>query len=325
MTETKLPNIVLPAAFNYIAVFLTFACTLRCTYCINHHGGDLVKGRKLDGDDWIRGLNRLTAREDLPITIQGGEPTVHRDFYKIVNGIRNDTHIDLLTNLEVDWAVFKSNIEHTRLKRNAPYASIRVSYHHGQSDFTKTIERVSKLQESGFSIGIWEVGHPEYLGDVYKRQSLAVQLGIDYRIKEFLGPHKGEVLGTFRYEEAVDSTSLRHCDCRTSELLIAPDGGIFRCHSDLYANRYSVGHILDPNYTGASLGQWSPCAVYGKCNSCDIKVKYDRFQKHGHSSVEIRNISASHAKNTQYVTHVVNTYGKQDAIRTATYGKPVTT
>ena len=57
------------------------------------------------------------------------------------------------------------------------------------------------------------------------------------------------------------------------------------------------------------LGNWRPCVVMGKCNSCDIKIKTDRFQRYGHSSVEIKNVS------TPYATHnpmlnVVNTYGQ---------------
>jgi len=313
MIKNKLPDIVLPAEFNYIGAFLTFACMFRCTYCINHHGGDLKKGRWMAGKDWIRGLNRIVTRPDLPITIQGGEPTAHKHFYDIVNGVREETNIDLLTNLEVNAEVFESRLRPERLRRDAPYASIRVSYHEGQSNFNTLCERVLRFIEHGYSIGIWEVGHPEYIGDVYKRQSLAEQLGIDYRVKEFLGPNEGVVYGTFKYAEAVDSTDIRRCDCKTSELLIAPDGGIFRCHSDLYADRSSIGHILDPDYTGLSLGKWQPCAVYGKCNSCDIKLKYNRFQQEGHSSVEIKNISKPYAKNEGYVKQVVNTYGKRDA------------
>jgi hypothetical protein len=45
----QLKPIVVPESFNYIAVFLSFACMLRCTYCINHHGGDLVKKRWMSG------------------------------------------------------------------------------------------------------------------------------------------------------------------------------------------------------------------------------------------------------------------------------------
>ena len=309
----ELPRIVLPAKINYVAAFLTFACTLRCPYCINHHGGDLVKGRKMNGEDWIRGLNRFVARADLPITLQGGEPTVHKDFYKIVNGIRKEIPVDMLTNLEVDVETFERNISPDRLRRESPYASIRVSYHRGQSNRDELLGRVGRLHERGYHIGIWIVDHPEYREHTEETIILAQEKGIDIRKKEFLGPWKGVEHGTMRYPDAVNAHSLRHCDCRTSEVLIAPDGFIFRCHSDLYANRSAIGHILDPGLHEGSLGNWQYCGVYGKCNSCDIKVKFNRFQQWGHSSVEIRGITEVHSVNADHVSEVVNTYGKSDA------------
>lgn len=308
-----LPPINIPEHFNYIAVFLSFACTLRCTYCINHHGGDLIKGRWMNGEDWIRGLNRLNTngRGDLPITLQGGEPTVHKHFYSIIRGVKRSLPIDILTNLEVDPQRVIEELRPERLRRTAPYASIRVSYHHGQSDFTSLVSRVKTLSEAGFSIGIWEVDHPDYSSDVRRRRDHARSVGIDYRIKEFLGPHKGVNYGTMRYPDAVNARTIRSCECRTSELLIDPNGNIFRCHSDLYANRTPIGHILDPKFSGDMLGQWAFCPVYGKCNSCDIKVTTNRLQEEGHTSVEIRDISSTSIPNDTYVEEVVNTYGKQ--------------
>lgn len=310
---SELPKITLPSNFNYIAAFLTFSCQLRCSYCINHHGGDLVKGRWMDAKSWIQGLNRLVPRQDLPITLQGGEPTVHKHFYDIVQGIQEGQTLDLLTNLELNEETFISRVPASKFKRTAPYASIRVSYHHGQSNFEELTAKVCKLARLGYSIGMWEVDNPDYHSQVIVRQQQAHSMGIDYRLKEFLGPHGGKVYGTMRYVGAVNDPVLRSCECRTSELIIGPDGSIFRCHSDLYANRSSIGHILDPDFTGDKLGLWWHCGVYGKCNSCDIKVKTNRFQEYGHSSVEIRNISEHSRPNLGYVEEVVNTYGKQDS------------
>lgn len=310
---SDLKPFVLADNINYVAAFLTFSCQLRCTYCINHHGGNLVKARRMSGEDWIRGLNRIVTRPDLPITLQGGEPTVHKDFYKIVNGILPTIPLDLLTNLETDETQFMHNVPPSRFKRHSPYASIRVSYHHGQSTFDKLTDKVKRMGERGYSIGIWEVDHPDYHGQVIYRQQQAHSLGIDYRLKEFLGPHNGDNYGTFKYPGAVNDYFLRKCNCRTSEFLIAPDGHIHRCHSDLYAGRMPVGHILDADPDAWGIGTWKPCAVYGKCNSCDIKVKTNRFQEYGHSSVEIKDISNPYSRNTEHVSTVVNTYGKQDS------------
>jgi len=305
-----LKPIVLPDNFNYIAAFLSFACTLRCSYCINHQGGNLVKKRWMSGEDWIRGLNRIVPRADLPITLQGGEPTVHKHFYDIVGGIDPKHPLDVLTNLEIDPDELMRRIPPGRIKRPSPYASIRVSYHKGQQDFLLLFKKVRYLLDHGYSVGVWVVDHPEYRDHTRMVREVAMDMGIDFRLKEFLGPYHGRDYGTMRYPEAVNAQQVRHCDCRTTEFLIDPAGSIFRCHSDLYANRFPIGHILDPELPKL-LGQWAACDVFGKCNSCDIKVKFNRFQEHGHSSVEIRNIGEPYALNAEHISEVVNTYGKQ--------------
>jgi len=304
-----LKPIVLPENFNYIAAFLSFACTLRCSYCINHHGGDLVKKRWMSGEDWVRGLNRLVTH-GIPITLQGGEPTVHKHFYDIMQGLDPEIPVDILTNLEVEADEFMRSVPPQRIKREAPYASIRVSYHRGQQDAMELLKRVRYFLDKGYHIGVWAVDHPEYMEETRRAQKQAQDMGIDFRLKEFLGPYNGQNYGTMRYPEAVNAGSLRHCECRTTELLIDPAGYIFRCHSDLYANRFSIGHLLDQE-PPKLLGQWVACAVYGKCNSCDIKVKNNRFQEYGHSSVEIRHIGEPYTENKEHVQEVVNTYGKQ--------------
>ncbi|MBL8014457.1 MAG: radical SAM protein, partial [Candidatus Omnitrophica bacterium] len=307
----ELKPIIIPSQFNYIAVFLSFACMLRCTYCINHHGGDLVKKRWMSGEDWVRGLNRIQSSGNIPLTLQGGEPTVHKHFYQIVQAIKPEQPIDLLTNLEVNVEQFMRMIPPARMKREAPYASIRVSYHRGQQDPDVLLKRVKYFLDQGYHIGVWAVDHPEYMDETRQVQKAALDMGIDFRLKEFLGPHQGRNYGTMRYPDAVNAREVRTADCRTTEFLIDPAGYIFRCHSDLYANRFAIGHLLDAE-PPKLLGLWVSCPVYGKCNSCDIKVKNNRFQQFGHSSVEVRNISEPIGINNEYVQEVINTYGKPD-------------
>jgi MoaA/NifB/PqqE/SkfB family radical SAM enzyme len=276
-----------PDHFNYIGVFLTLHCNLKCPYCINHHGNDLHRPKQLTGEQWIAGLSRIQAATDLPLTLQGGEPTLHKDFFQIVNSLQPGT-LDLMTNLELDVDEFMEHIPPEVFKRDAKYASIRASYHYGQNNLLELIQKVSRLQDSGYSIGIWEIDHPDYHNIVLKRKDFAEAYNIDYRIKEFLGPWKGVNYGTMRYDGAVNGSGTRTCDCRTSELIINPSGDIFRCHADLYSGHGAIGNILSDRLP--ALGTWRECKRYGQCNPCDIKITTNRFQEYGHSSVEIKNI-----------------------------------
>lgn len=283
--DTILPPIVVPAAFNYIGVFLTFACNLQCSYCINRFGNLKPTRRMMTGEEWARGLNRLVARPDLPVTLQGGEPTLHPDFYSIIAGIRPELNIDLLTNLAFDIPLFIRHVSPQRLKRDAPYASIRVSFHPETMKIEDLAARVLTLMNAGYSIGIWGVDHPKHEVDIAKAREYCIPLGIDFRTKDFLGEFGGELHGQYRYPGACDRKARTTVKCRTTELLIGPSGDIFRCHSDLYEGRDPIGHILDPDFvidTGFRL-----CQNFGHCNPCDVKVKTNRFQQFGHTSVEI--------------------------------------
>lgn len=279
--------IVIPESYNYIAVFLTFSCNLRCSFCINDFETEARNKKRpaLSGEDWVRGLNRIVSRPDLPVTLQGGEPTLHKNFADIVNSINLRLNIDVLTNLR-DEKIFIDNIDPRRLKRDAPYASIRVSYHPEQMNLDDLVTKVLRMQNAGFSIGIWGVMHPNQKKKIKAAQKICKDKGIDFRTKEFLGEHDSKLYGQYRYAEAVSKIVRKSVFCKTSELIIGPTGHIHRCTADVYENRENIGHILDPAFQIED--NFRPCGWFGHCNPCDIKIKTNRFQKFGHSSVEIK-------------------------------------
>jgi MoaA/NifB/PqqE/SkfB family radical SAM enzyme len=261
----------------------------------------------MSGEEWVRGLNRLISRSDLPVTLQGGEPTLHPDFIAIVNGIKPELRIDLLTNLEVDLGHFMTKIEPSRIRRDAPYASIRVSYHPEVMDIESLAMRVVSLQDAGYHVGIWGVLHPCHNEEIMRAQDYCTALGIDFRIKEFLGEHNGSMYGNLYFPDACDQQTHQPVECRTTELLIGPGGDVYRCHADLYQDRHAVGHILDPHFFINDT--FRICDNYGSCNPCDVKHKTNRFQEYGHTSVEIRSTKLNRSRNhdgnsnTQNVCH----------------------
>lgn len=285
-TDAKLRPVALPAGFNYIGVFLTFACNLRCSYCINRFGDLQPVRRLMTGSEWVRGLNRIVSRPDLPITLQGGEPTLHPDIYSIIAGVRPELNIDILTNIEFDVVDFMEQVAPDRLKREAPYASIRVSFHPETVRIEALAAKVLTLQNAGYSIGIWGVEHPMHTREIAGAREYCISRGIDFRTKDFLGEHGGVLHGRYKYPKACDRSAKKKVACRPSELLISPEGDIYRCHGDLYEGRGPVGHILDPELVVSP--DFRECSYFGYCNPCDVKMKTDRFQKFGHTSVEVR-------------------------------------
>ena len=101
----------LPEDYKYIAAFLTMRCNLGCSYCLNNIENSKEfnrrKFKEISGEKWVEGLNRITSNNNVPITLSGGEPGIHKDFIYIINNIKPELKIDLLTNL--NWG--KAGIE----------------------------------------------------------------------------------------------------------------------------------------------------------------------------------------------------------------------
>ena len=349
------PSVLIPDHINYIGVFLTLGCNLNCSYCINDpvQSGDRSKAfsvrssTHLPHEHWAYGLNRLVG-SDVPLTIQGGEPTLYygpersSNFYSLVRELDSRLSLDLLTNLQFDPGVFSQELGEKALffKREAPYPSIRVSYHH--EEMTKKsggleaiVQKCQNFSQFGFrvapqkaqsDVGIYMVEHPENTHIFKKSQEYSLEQGIPFEGKPFLGiDETGRLHGVYKYpfSTILPPTQLLECECRTTEILIAPSGFIYRCHHDLYESeqkgRLQVPTPLEPGFsfkhfmdTHRDLFKYPPvshilaedlsfshefrsCSTFGACIGCDTKVKNNRFQSledHGevHTSLEIRNV-----------------------------------
>lgn len=260
----------LPITLNYIGLFLTLDCNLNCSYCINDptQTGQRSKifpispagqHRHLTPEQWVAALNRIPASADLPITLQGGEPMLYwkgRGLGEILCGV--DHHFDLLTNFALPPDRFAQSIrgqEH-KLKRDAPYPSIRVSYHAEEMNrtwqnrgFSELVDRCVALSDHGFrvsaikhetDVGIYMVAHPDNQFTTEMQQICHGR--VHFETKEFLGVHEGQLFGHYLYPLSTDliarkiASSTLTCECRTTELLIDPLGFVWGCHYYLYAS-----------------------------------------------------------------------------------------
>jgi MoaA/NifB/PqqE/SkfB family radical SAM enzyme len=272
-----------PSVFNYIALFLTFRCCYRCSYCINRFSGLQVPEDELSGDQWVRFLNHLDT--DVPVTLQGGEPSLHAGFYRILSATSERIKLDILTNLSFDVKEFIARVAPARLNREAPYAPIRVSYHPETMDLDQTIHKVRELMNAGFRVGMYGVLHPAWKETIERAMERCLRIGIDFRTKEFLGYYNGKCYGKYKYPQAMDQVRLQKVRCRTTELILGPQGNVYRCHTDIYTGKPPVGNITDENLVIKDI--FRECTYCGMCNPCDIKVKNNRFQQFGHTSVQI--------------------------------------
>lgn len=276
----------LPVSFNYIGIFLTFRCPYACSYCINRYGDAAhLAYPEISGRDWLTFFRRLPAN-DVPITLQGGEPGLHPDFFSLVRETLEFHSVDILTNLAFDLDRFIAEIDPVRINRPAPYAPIRVSYHPDQFSLPLIIGKVLRLMNAGFRVGLYGVTHPAQAGLIDEAARTCRDVGIDFRIKPFLGRYNGALYGQYTHPEACAGGVSRTCECAPSELLIAPDGSIHRCHTYCYNRLEPLASIYDAHITLTD--DFKACRLFGRCNPCDIKVKNNRFQQFGHVATRIR-------------------------------------
>jgi len=278
---------MMPKRFNYATAFLTLRCNLDCSYCINDDSGVVRNRKELTGDEWISAINRIDFGK-LPLTLTGGEPTLHKDFYQIVKETK--VPLDMITNLQFDVDEFIEKTDPKRFRfyqdsENSAYRSIRASFHPERMSVEDTVNNAVKLQDAGFKVGIFSLNVPQNTEKNMQMAERARQEKMYFFIQDFLGVKDGRLYGNFKYPEGLDG-KLKHAECRTKELLIDPKGDVFPCHRHLYHNTNKIGNINDVHFRIKD--EFRSCEEYGGCNPCDVKLKTNRFLQMGSCSVEIK-------------------------------------
>lgn len=277
--------IQIPQRYSYIEAYLTLRCNLSCPYCINAYTGVKRKRKELSAREWILGLNNLSPN-DKPITLGGGEPTIHPGFYEIANSI--DHKIDLLTNGQFDVGEFMKRISPDKFyaggKEALYYKSIRISFH-THIDKAALVETAYRLQKEGYRVGIFGLNHPHNLFHNVEMTQRCSDAGVYFFVRDFLGFHNDKLYGTYKYPDALNGNR-KHCQCRSEDFLIGPCGNIFRCHRDLYDESGEIGNILNIAYSHND--DFMPCNNFGLCNPCDIKLKLNPDLITSKCSVEVK-------------------------------------
>lgn len=297
-------TITIPQEVNYISAFLTFRCNLSCKYCLNAFEDDFSRKREeLSVNQWVEALNRFET--NIPITFTGGEPFVHKDFINIIKNLKPELGIDILTNLYSNSDSYSKNLERfvseinpKRINRNIPYPNIRVSYHPEQmKNPDLLIANVKKLMNAGFRAGIFAVNspYPKDAAIITQMQFRCLNEGVDFRIKDFVGLYEEEdrfgepfsiLYGKYsRYPDAAFQEKTKKVLCRTPELLISPNGDVFKCHRDLYAREFPISNLTNSNFKAEYM--FRKCDKYGNCHPCDVKVKTNHKQELGYTTVDI--------------------------------------
>jgi hypothetical protein len=204
---------------------------------------------------------------------------------KIVETLPTRIPMRIVTNLSFDVTELMGRVDAERLNANAGWAPICATFHAGKSDAEEMLAKVMMLEESGYRVGLLGMATPGEEESLRKTQKWFLSWGVDFRVRSFVGYADGELMGDFGYPDAVGQSSTRPAACRTSEMSITPDGRVYRCRRDAFAESGSVGHILDSELQLA--GRHTPCRNYGVCHPCDVELRSTSFRGERHTTMEI--------------------------------------
>ncbi len=282
-TLRRLKPVAVPASILSVQAFLTYQCSYDCVDCTN----DLVARKtprvQMTGRQWVEGLSRL--EDAVPVVLRGGEPSEHPGFLEIMETLPPGVPIRLVTNLSFDVTELMGRISPERMNSHPSWAPIRATFHIGKSDPDEMLGKIMLLEESGYRVGVLGMAAPAKEPALRAIQRWFLSWGVDFRIRPFVGYVNRKLTGNFRYPDATGQAETRTAACRTTEMMIAPDGRVYRCRRDCFGETDAVGHILDSELEIAS--RHKPCRNYGVCHPCDVELRPTVFRGNQRTAMEI--------------------------------------
>ncbi len=226
-----------------ISIFLTFRCNLSCPYCISEiFSTENCLKRELDGKSWVTALNRY----DRDVYISGGEPTMHKDIWYILQNIKPSLQVKVWTNMAFDIDEFLDKVTRP-IYWNA-------SYHPSSGPPQKTINKILKLR----SLGKWD-----NYGEIHT-------VGFNNKVvKEF--ECAGIKLNARDFFQAENNETAESVLCKHYGFFIGPDGFRYVCSSKMLRGLGKRENILTDTLRG--IPTIVKCNDYPFCESCDLVVR----------------------------------------------------
>jgi hypothetical protein len=209
-------------------IYLTLRCNLNCGYCSN--GTLLAEYEELTAVEWEQRIRAIRGDE---VVFTGGEPTLHREFYEIVQRLSREFVLNVYSN-------FARPLELSRLPPQPRGIRWRASCHaQTEEDAAQWIENVTVAREAGYPMTLTTVLPPAEVVEALRGHHILVDCP---QVKPT--PLKAPVR------------------CTLPRVLVAPDGRRFHC----------VGKLVRKDASGVvgySDGNTIICQKPNRCAACD--------------------------------------------------------
>jgi len=223
---------------------ITLRCNYKCSYC------PIKKSNRpeISGDEWIKILLEWPGDE---VILEGGEPTIHKDFVQIVNEVGKEKTVRIYSNGSFPLEM----LDKLKVK-----TSWYVSYHPGHKDSARDVaHKCFTLQEYGHRlINVHcNEGPPTATQDeIDDFQGSGIELKLErnyYKSDEYI---------KFKKEQVEHGGY-----CKYPRTYLDPQGVRYIC----------VKKLEDGDKSGIVNNQVHPgklyCTNLAQCNVCDVMVK----------------------------------------------------
>jgi MoaA/NifB/PqqE/SkfB family radical SAM enzyme len=160
------------------------ACNYKCRYCPPSKHEEYGKEAYQPFEKLVEGWETVYKKYGCAhIQINGGEPSVYPDFFKLIEIISKMHTIEIITNLSFDLENVLNRIPSKRLR-------IGASFHPEFSDFSKFFNKMKILKNEGYPLWVNYVAYPENLEKMGYYEAEFLKEGINFTILPYNGMYK---------------------------------------------------------------------------------------------------------------------------------------
>jgi len=183
---------------------LTHRCNIACRHCY------IVPGvAELPFDEWKKILAQFAEAGVFVLTLTGGEPTLHRDFYRILRlatemefAVRIFSNFTTFTPQDMD-EICRANLLGIETTILGPDAETHDWFCRSKGAFDKAVKAIKFFKERGVAVGLKSVWTRYNYRRARRMTELARELGVGFRASPTVTPRR----------DASDD----NCECRLSE------------------------------------------------------------------------------------------------------------
>lgn len=191
-----LDRLELPTDFHFAApvmawLEITRKCNLRCPHCFVE--GGVARNGELSTAEILALLDSWAEMGVFSVILTGGEPSVHRDFVRIVNHAHG---LGFVVGIATNAMPLTRKVL-DRLPRTDMVISVSIDGLHGQgaarglSDFEFATERLLEIADAGFNTSIMTTTHRDNVRDQHRIVAWAKANGVALRSVPFVEMGRG--------------------------------------------------------------------------------------------------------------------------------------